>query len=103
MNNWGTHREVEKVKQVSVASLPEDDQDAAMSAVDEAIARFPSTLVAGHRLHVCQIDGEWQLWLNTEEAEFTGLCLTAGATREVVVAEAIESLEAVIATLKGQP
>ncbi|HYM24961.1 MAG TPA: hypothetical protein VEU08_17210 [Vicinamibacterales bacterium] len=75
MNSWGRHREVEKVKpprQISVAQLPEHQQDAAMSQVDEAIEKFPSVMVAGHLLHVCQIDGHWQVWLNCEDAEFTG-------------------------------
>lgn len=104
MNNWGAHREVEKVKnpprQISVAQLPEHQQDAAMREVDEAREKFPSVLVAGHLLHVCQMGSTWEVWLNCEDTEFTGLCVSVGVTRDAAIAEAVRVFEAVVEKLQ---
>jgi hypothetical protein len=91
---------VEKAKQVSVASLPEDQQDAAMDAVHRAIEAYPAVLVEGHLLHVCELHGEWEVWVNTEDAEFTGLCVSAAPTRDEAVSHAVKVLEAVVAQLQ---
>lgn len=110
MNNWGRQREVEKVKdpmppprsqkQLSVAQLPEHQQDAAMDSVDLATERYPQVMVEGCGLHVCQIDGGWQVWLNTDDATFTGLCISAADTRDKAVAEAVATLEAAVEALQ---
>lgn len=71
-----------------------------MRAVDRAVEQYPSVLVEGHLLHVCEMDGHWQVWLNTEDAEFTGLCVSAETTRDAVVAEAVRVFEAVVAELQ---
>lgn len=71
-----------------------------MSAVDRAVEQYPSVLVEGHLLHVCEMHGEWQVWLNTEDMDFTGLCVAAGSTRAAVVAEAVRVFEAVVAELQ---
>lgn len=80
--------------------LPEDRQDAAMASVDEATDRYRQVLVRDCGLHVCRIDGEWQVWLNTDDATFTGLCVSAGATRQIAVGDAVTTLEAIVARLQ---
>lgn len=94
MQSWPRSREVEKVKQVSVASLPEHEQDAAMEKVAAAGEQYPSVLVAGRLLHVFEMDGEWQVWLNTEDMDFTGLCVSVGDTRDEATAAAVRVFEA---------
>lgn len=71
-----------------------------MSAVDRAIEQYPSVLVEGHLLHVCEMHGEWEVWLNTEDMEFTGLCVSVAPTREAAVAEAVRVFEAAAAELQ---
>jgi hypothetical protein len=106
VNAWGTHREVERVKpprQLSVAQLPEHQQDAAMDATERASERYPSIEVEGHLLHICEMDGDWQVWLNTEDANFTGLCVSSCPTREAAITEAVKVFEAVVDALQGPP
>lgn len=91
----------ECLMQISIAKLPEDQQERAMTDVDEAREKYPSVLVEGHLLHVCFIFDEWQVWLNTEDAEFTGLCVAVGATRDEAVESAVKVLEAVVERLQG--
>jgi hypothetical protein len=62
---------------------------------------YPSSLVAGHRLHVFKWDvNDWQVWLNTEEMDFDGICIGVGQTRGKAVAEAVIALEAVLEKLQ---
>jgi hypothetical protein len=74
-----------------------------MHETEIASERYPSVDVAGHLLHVCEMGGEWQVWLNCEDADFTGLCLSAEPTRDAAVAEAVRVLEAVVDHLQGPP
>jgi hypothetical protein len=97
MNSWGRQREVEKPKaQVSIASLPEHEQDAAMARVDAAVEKYPAIeLSTGQRLHVFEQDGEWDVWLNCEDADFTGICVAAGhRSRDAAIAQAVKVFEA---------
>jgi hypothetical protein len=87
-------------KQQSVASLPEGQQDAAMHENERASESHPSVPVGGCSLHVCQYDGEWQVWLNTCDADFTGLCVSVGRTRDIAIAEAVATLEAAVDVLQ---
>jgi hypothetical protein len=106
MQSWGRHREVEKVKpaQVSVASLPEHEQDAAMDACRRASKDYPSVeLPTGQLLHVFQQGGDWDVWLNCEDADFTGICLAVEGSRDAAVAEAVKVLEAAIEELQKAP
>lgn len=102
MQSWGQQREVERVKrrQVSVASLPDDQQDAAMGAAHLASEQYPSVLVKGHLLHVCENAGEWEVWINCEDADFTGVCIGAAWTRQAAVQQAVTVLEAVLVELQ---
>lgn len=107
MGPWGRSREVEKVKQPaqqSIASLPEHQQDAAMSKVDHANETYPPVeLPTGQSLHVHCHNGEWDVWLNCEESTFTGLCIVAGApTREEAVRMAVAVFEAAEAELQSE-
>lgn len=75
-----------------------------MAATERASRRYPSVLVAGSNLlHVCEMHGEWEVWLNTEDMDFTGLCVSAGSTRQEAVTEAVRVLEAVTAKLQEPP
>jgi hypothetical protein len=87
-------------QQISVSQLPEHEQDAAMHATEVASENYSSVRVAGQSLHVCHMDGEWQVWLNTEDADFTGLCVSVGQTRDDAVAGAVHALEAAVAELQ---
>lgn len=101
MNSWSRSREVEKPKQqCSVASLPEHEQDAAMERVDRAREGFPTRELDGASLHVCMMGEEWQVWLNCEQSEFTGLCVSIGLTRQAAVTDAVRILEAAVDALQ---
>lgn len=69
----------------------------------EACEAFPSVLVKGHLVHVYEQDGQWAVWLNCEDCEFTGLCIGIGPTRDAAVQQAVTALEAVTEFLQGPP
>lgn len=96
---WPKSREVEKIKQVSVASLPEDQQEAAMHDTEVASERYPSVPVDGCSLHVFETRGEWEVWLNNEDHDFTGLCVCVGPSRAHAITEARRMLNAVLVVL----
>ena len=80
------------------------DKDAAtrrQMKLDVASQKYPSVPIrTGHRLHICRNDGYWVAWLNTEVADFDGLCLATGSTRDVAVARAVAVLEAALEELQ---
>lgn len=101
MQSWGRQREVEKPKlgpQRSVSSLPEEQQAAVMADCDRAMEEHPSVLInqASHRLHVFEMGGGWEVWLNCADTDFTGVCLSAGKTRQVAVHQAMMVLLAAL-------
>lgn len=62
---------------------------------------FPSVEVHGRGLHVYQDHGGgWCVWLNTECADFDGLCISVGSTRDKAIAGAVEILEAIVEQLQ---
>lgn len=67
---------------------------------DKASDTFPSVLVDGHLVHVFQRDSEWCVWVNTEDMDFTGLCIGVGTTRDKAVQQAVTALEAITAHLQ---
>lgn len=69
-------------------------------ANDRACRLYPAELVEGHLVHVYEGGGEWHVWLNCEDMEFTGLCIGIGDTRDAAVAQAVAVLEAVAAYLQ---
>jgi hypothetical protein len=90
-----------KITQASIASLPENQQEAAMSYTERASERYPSVLVDDCRLHVFETGGLWDVWLNCSDADFTGICLAADCqTRDQATTEAMKLLGAVLAELK---
>lgn len=91
------------MSQQSVDSLPLGQQDAAMKATERASEQYPSVLVEDHLLHVCEMGDGWEVWINCEDADFTGLCVGWGATRDDAVARAVRALEAVVEKLQGPP
>jgi hypothetical protein len=72
----------------------------ATQAQEDLCVKFPAVLVAGHLLHVFQEGDDWSVWINTEDMEFTGLCVGVGATREDAALQAIVVLEAIIDKLR---
>lgn len=77
----------------------QDENDAASDA-------YPSIALRGesHCVHVYKAaDGAWDVWLNTEVADFDGLCLGSGPTRQVAVSRAVQVLEAATELLQGPP
>ncbi len=61
---------------------------------------YPAVLIDGHLVHVFTEGREWCVWLNTEDTEFSGLCIGVGATRDEAVAQAVKVCEAVAAHLQ---
>lgn len=75
-----------------------------MSATARASEDYPSVaLSTGQLLHVCQMGGEWEVWINCEDADFTGLCVAVGATRDDAVRDAVAVFEAAEAELQQPP
>lgn len=71
-----------------------------LDACDRASREFPAVeLLSGQRLHVYEEDGEWHVWLNTEAADFDGLCLAVERTRALATAAAIDALTNATAAL----
>lgn len=70
---------------------------------DEAEEQYPPVLVDGHLLHIFKRDDEWDIWLNTEDLCFTGLCIGTGKTRDEAVAQAVRALEAAVEELQKPP
>lgn len=68
---------------------------------EDVCARFPAVLVNGHLVHVFEEYGQWKVWLNTEDMEFTGLCIAVAETRDQAVAQAVAVCEAVAAHLQN--
>ncbi len=63
---------------------------------------YPAVLVEGHLVHVFQENGRhWQVWVNTEDLEFTGLCVGTGETRDEAIAVAVKALEAIVEHLQS--
>lgn len=65
-------------------------------AKDAAVEAYPATRIADHLVHVYEQGGEWHVWLNTEDLEFTGLCIGLGPTRDAAVVQAVAALESVV-------
>lgn len=104
MQSWGRNREVEKIKQVSIATLPDDQQEGALAATDVASEKYPSVPVdGGCSVHVFVMRGEWEIWLNNEDHDFTGLCLAVGDTRDEALAQAVLILESAVERLQAPP
>lgn len=102
MNTWSRSREVEKPKgQQSVASLPEHQQDAAMDRADRATAKYPTRELEGASLHIAKVGSDWEVWLNCEDSTFTGLCVSAGKSRQDAVTDAVRILEEALDVLQG--
>lgn len=94
------------IHQQSVASLPEPQQDAAMSHVDQAVDKYPAVrLSTGQRLHVFADanETEWEVWLNCEDMDFTGICVAVARTRQEAVTEAMRVFEAAVDQLQQPP
>ena len=45
-------------------------------------------------------DGEWNVWLNTEVADFDGICLASGTNRDEARASARDALQQALEALK---
>jgi hypothetical protein len=91
--------------QQSIGSLPEEQQDAAMGAAEGATERFPSVnLSTGERLHIFEVaPGTWEVWLNCEDADFTGICVAVAKTRQDAVTHAVAVFEAAVEELQKPP
>jgi hypothetical protein len=59
--------------------------------------RFPRD---GRVLHVAKRDGFYEVWLNTEVADFDGVHIGEGETREAAITDAVRTLESAAATLQ---
>jgi hypothetical protein len=92
MNTWSPNRAVEKPKRHTI----QDDND-------ELSRRPPSVTIGSTRVHVCRDDDRWQAWLNTEVADFDGLCIGLGPTESAARAAAIRTLAAAIQHLATAP
>lgn len=65
------------------------------SEQDTASEAYPSVaLSTGERLHVFRMSDGWQVWLNTEVADFDGVCVASGDIRDDAVSQAVAVFEA---------
>lgn len=73
-----------------------------MHETEIASQKFPSVaLSTGERLHVFEMSpSTWEIWLNCEDSDFTGICVAVGDTRADVVAAAVKVFEAAVAELR---
>jgi hypothetical protein len=71
---------------INTANGPDDGDD-----------RFPCD---GRVLHVAKRDGFYEVWLNTEVADFDGVHIGEGETREAAVADAVRTLESAATALQ---
>jgi hypothetical protein len=78
----------------SVDKIWEPAQDEVLHETEVASLAQPSVLVEGHLVHVCEMRGEWEVWINCEDANFTGVCIGVAPTREEAVAEALKVVDA---------
>lgn len=84
--------------------LYEDALETSIGAMNRrASLEYPSRVVGDHSVHVYEQDGVWHVWLNTEIADFDGVCLGVGPTRDEAVSRAVRSLEACVAALQEPP
>ena len=85
-------------------ALPTDDPPI-RDENDAASEDYPAiSLLGTNRLHVFRdSDGEWCVWLNTETADFDGLCVSVGSTRDEAIADAVRVFEAAVEKLQEPP
>lgn len=62
---------------------------------EDVTVKYPSVLVNGHLVHVYQEDETWHVWLNTQDMEFTGLCIGVGPSRDAAIGKALAVLAGV--------
>jgi hypothetical protein len=55
----------------------------------------------GYHLHAAHERGEWDVWLNTEVANYDGLILGQGRTLEDALAAAVATIEKIHDALQG--
>ena len=91
------------MSQQSINELPEHQQDAALRGTRAASRKYPSVLIENHLVHVLKSGGDWEVWVNCEDADFTGLCVGVGSTRDLAVGQAVKALEAVVEFLQSPP
>jgi len=91
------------VAQKSITELPEAQQTAALSDTQRASRDEPSVLVEGALVHVCEMSGDYEVWINCEDADFTGLCIAAAPFRYEAIAEAVKTLRAIVRHLEDLP
>lgn len=74
-----------------------------MAEQERASCQYPSTLVAGHRLHIFEAsDGRWEVWINTDLSDFDGVCVGQGRHRLAALADARLALLAINGFLARQ-
>jgi len=54
----------------------------------------------GRVLHIAQRDKFYEVWLNTETADFDGIHIGEGETREIAVDDAVKTFQAAIYALQ---
>lgn len=77
------------------------DQKGADVTVEAPLTDVTVMTSAGNRVHLEEADGEWLVWLNTEDQNYSGLVIGCGGTRTAAIADAILSLDAAKAALQA--
>lgn len=101
MNSWSRSREVEKPKGQQSVGCQNNQQDAAMDRADRATVKYPTCELEGASLHIAKVGSDWEVWLNCEDSTFTGLCVSAGKSRQDAVTDAVRILEEALDVLQG--
>lgn len=59
--------------------------------------------IGDNRIHIASdASGEFEVWLNTEVADYDGLCIGCGSTWHQAASQALETLEAGVRALRGE-
>lgn len=76
--------------------MPESEQE-------RASRLYPSQVAGAQRLHIwCGSDGVWEVWVNTDERDFDGVCVARGDSRAAVVQAARVTLLSLAGVLGAQ-
>lgn len=61
-----------------------------LAAQEHATAAFPPDRIDNHLVHIFEdaTSGRWEVWINNEEATFTGLCVGVGVSKGGAIADA---------------
>lgn len=55
----------------------------------------------GYKVQIVGGEGDWEVWLNTDESDFDGLCIGWDVSRELAIQHAIATLSPALRWLEN--